>query len=100
MFAAAVGEEGGAGALLQYHLVVEIGTALELDAGKPWLGWAQPWISHEGRAVSEAGHRQPGSSACGTQALAVCDWARVTPSKQALRFQGQAFALISPSDEP
>lgn len=40
MFAAAAGEEGGAPALL--HLVVEIGTALELDSGKPWLGWAQP----------------------------------------------------------
>lgn len=42
MFAAAAGEGGGAPAPLQYHLVVEIGTALELDSGKPWLGWAQP----------------------------------------------------------
>lgn len=42
MLAAAAGEEGGAPALLQYHLVAEIGTALELDSGKPWLGWAPP----------------------------------------------------------
>lgn len=42
MFAAAAGEEGGAPDLLQYHLVVKIGTALELDSDKPRLGWAQP----------------------------------------------------------
>lgn len=52
MLAAAAGEEGGAPALLQYHLVAEIGTALELDSGKPWLGWAPPGLVTEGRAVT------------------------------------------------